>query len=259
LRKTDPTEHAEPVSVLLVDDDSFMRHALRVSLSARGYLVEEAQNGEEGIQAVTNKSIDLVLLDVNMPGIGGIEACESIRGLRPGTGILMLTVRDAEENIIAALEAGADDYVAKPFRFGELVARMRAVERRIRAEAPPSMEVLRIGQLEMDLKRRTLKKGGREVRLSPTEFNLLAYLMRRPGVPVSHTKLLRAVWGPEYGRELEYLRTYFKMLRKKIEDDPARPEYIITEPWLGYRLQDPTRPRLRVPDNEAADETAEFS
>ena len=250
MHKTDPTEHSEPVSVLLVDDDSFMRHALRVSLSARGYAVDEAENGEEGIQAVTQRPIDLVLLDINMPGIGGVAACEVIRGLRPNTGILMLTVRDAEEFIVAALEAGADDYISKPFRFGELVARMRAVERRIRSDAPTALEILRTGQLEMDLKRRTLKKAGREVRLSPTEFNLLAYLMRRPGVPVGHTKLLRAVWGPEYGRELEYLRTYFKMLRKKIEDDPANPQYIVTEPWLGYRLQDPSRPRLQTPEPE---------
>jgi two-component system KDP operon response regulator KdpE len=257
LRKTEPIEHAEPVRVLLVDDDSFMRHALRVSLIARGYVVEEAESGEAGIQAVSQKAIDLVLLDVNMPGISGLEACESIRALRPAIGILMLTVRDAEENIVAALEAGADDYITKPFRFGELVARMRAVERRIRAEAPPTTDILRIGQLEMDLKRRTLKKAGRDVRLSPTEFNLLAYLMRRPGVPVSHTKLLRAVWGPEYGRELEYLRTYFKMLRKKIEDDPARPEYIVTEPWLGYRLRDPSRPGTS--EKEAEDDEAQSS
>ncbi len=243
MRKTDPTEHVEPVSVLLVDDDSFMRQALRVSLIARGYTVEEVENGEAGIQAVSQKPIDLVLLDVNMPGISGFETCERIRGLRPNMGILMLTVRDSEENIVAALEAGADDYISKPFRFGELVARMRAVERRIRTDGPPSMDVLRIGQLEMDLRRRSVKKAGRDVRLSPTEFNLLAYLMRRPGVPVSHSNLLRAVWGPEYGRELEYLRTYFKMLRKKIEDDPAHPIYIVTEPWLGYRLQDPSHPR----------------
>jgi two-component system KDP operon response regulator KdpE len=253
LRKIDPTEHSEPVSVLLVDDDSFMRHALRVSLSARGYVVEEAGNGEEGIQAVTQKPIDLVLLDINMPGIGGVAACEAIRGLRPNSGILMLTVRDEEEFIVAALEAGADDYVSKPFRFGELIARMRAVERRIRAEAPTSVEILRTGQLEMDLKRRILKKAGREVRLSPTEFNLLAYLMRRPGVPVGHSQLLRSVWGPEYGRELEYLRTYFKMLRKKIEDDPANPQYIVTEPWLGYRLQDPSRPGSFAAEPEKQD------
>jgi two-component system KDP operon response regulator KdpE len=242
LRKTDPTEHAEPVSVLLVDDDSFMRQALRVSLAARGYSVEEVENGEAGVQVVSQKPLDLVLLDVNMPGMSGLEACERIRALRPSIGILMLTVRDSEENIVAALEAGADDYVTKPFRFGELVARMRAVERRIRADAQPSIDIFRIGQLEMDLRRRTLKKAGRDVRLSPTEFNLLAHLMRRPGVPVSHSSLLRAVWGPEYGRELEYLRTYFKMLRKKIEDDPTHPVYIVTEPWLGYRLQDPSQP-----------------
>lgn len=242
MRESGPIEHAIPVSVLLVDDDSFLRQALYLSLSARGYVVDEARNGEEGIQAVTQKAIDLVLLDVNLPGIGGVEACKSIRGLRPSTGILMLTVRDADDCLVAALEAGADDYIAKPFLFGELVARMRAVERRIRTAAPPSQDILRIGQLEMDSKRWTLKKAGREVHLSLTEFRLLAYLMRRPGVPVSHASILRAVWGPEYGSELERLRTYFKILRKKLEDDPTRPVYIVTERSFGYRLQDPSAP-----------------
>jgi len=243
MRNTDAVKRFEPVSVLLIDDDNFLRHALGVSLGAYGYVVQEAPSGEAGIQAISQKPVDLVLLDVNMMGIDGVETCRRIRASRINAGILMLTVSDDQDKIIAALEAGADDYVTKPIRFGELVARMHAVERRIRAETPFSMDILRIGQLELDPKYRTLKKDGLEIRLSQTEFNLLAYFMRHPSVPVSHTKLLRAVWGAEYVRELERLRTYCKLLRQKIEDDPAHPRYIVTEREFGYSLQDPTRSR----------------
>jgi two-component system KDP operon response regulator KdpE len=241
-QKKDSIEHSDPVSVLLVDDDSVLRHALCVSLEACGYVVEEAQSGEEAIQAISQKAINLVLLDVNLPGIGGVETCRRIRDLHPNTGLLMLTVNDRQETIVETLEGGADDYVTKPIRLGELVARMHAVERRVRAEAPFSMEVLRNGQLELDPMYRTLKKDGREIRLSQTEFQLLVYFMRHPSVPVSRTKLLRAVWGGRCVHELERLRTYCKLLRQKIEDDPARPEYIVTEREFGYSLQDPTRP-----------------
>ena len=238
-QKKDPIEHSDPVSVLLVDDDSFLRHALCASLEACGYVVEEAQNGEEAIQAISQKAIDLVLLDVNLPGIGGVETCRRIRDLHPDTGLLTLTVSDRQETIVETLEGGADDYVVKPIRFRELVARMRAVERRARLEEPFSTETLRIGELELDPKRQKLKKAGREIRLSQTEFNLLAYLMRHPGVPLTHTKILREVWGRQNGGELERLRTYCKMLRKKIENDPEHPEYLVTERSLGYRLQAP--------------------
>jgi two-component system KDP operon response regulator KdpE len=245
MRNTDAIKTFEPVSVLLIDDDKFLRHALGVSLGAYGYLVEEAESGEEGIQAISQTPVDLVLLDLNMIGIDGVETCRRIRASHVNAGILMLTVSDEQDKIISALEAGADDYVTKPIRFGELVARMHAVERRIRTESPFSMDVLRIGPLELDPKRRTFKKDSLEIRLSQTEFNLLAYFMRHPGVPVSHTKLLRAVWGREYVRELERLRTYCKLLRQKIEDDPAHPRYIVTEREFGYSLQDPTRPHAQ--------------
>jgi len=243
LRKIDSSKHSHPVSVLLVDDDSVLRQALRISLSACGYTVDEAENGEEGIRKVTQRAIDLVLLDANMPGLGGVGACESIRNIRPGTGILMLTARDGEEFIVAALEAGADDYLSKPFRFGELVARMRAVERRIRAGVPASTDILRVGGLEMDTKLRTLKKAGCEVRLSLTEFRLLAYFMQNHDVSLNYANILLAVWGPRYGNELECLRTYCKLLRKKIEDDPNHPEYLVTERSFGYRLQSPPHRR----------------
>jgi len=153
----------------------------------------------------------------------------------------MVTVRDGEEDKVRALEAGADDYVTKPFRFRELIARLGAVLRRTRVDDDVS-GVIQTGDIRMDLERRLLWKGDEEVRLSPKEFDLLSFLMKNQGIPLTHAKLLHAVWGPEYGSELEYLRTYVRMLRKKIEADPARPEYLLTEPWVGYRFRNPSDP-----------------
>ena len=240
MSKKDQTESTDPVSLLLVDDDSFMCHALRVSLTACGFVVAEASTGNEALVALRNTPTDLVLLDINMPGISGVETCRRIRTMLPRVGILMNTVRTSEESKIEALEAGADDYITKPFRLRELVARLRAIARRTTQDAPPSKHILRAGDVEIDLERRTLKKAGESVHISPTEFKLLAYLMERREVPVAHSTLLQAVWGPEYGNELEYLRTFISTLRRKIEDDPAQPRYLITEPWLGYRFRDPS-------------------
>jgi two-component system KDP operon response regulator KdpE len=154
----------------------------------------------------------------------------------------MVTVRDAENDMVRALEAGADDYVTKPVRLRELVARMRAVVRRRDAASATEPAVIRVADLEIDLEGHRVRKAGDLVHLTPTEFELLALLMRNRGVPVTHAKLLRAVWGPEYGTELDYLRSYVRTLRKKIEDDPARPKYLLTEPWVGYRFCDPSDP-----------------
>jgi two-component system KDP operon response regulator KdpE len=219
-----------------------MRRGIRTSLIAHGYAVDEAGRGEDAVRLVREQSVDVVLLDVNMPGMGGIEACRHIRSTSPKVGIVMLTVRDAEEDTVAALEAGADDYVTKPFRVRELLARISALLRRARGEDLSGPAAIRAGQLELDLAHRILQKSGREIHLSPIEFNLLEYLMRNQEVPLDHSKLLRAIWGPEYGNELEYLRTYIRLLRRKIEDDPTKPEYILTEPWLGYRFRDPSNP-----------------
>ncbi len=151
----------------------------------------------------------------------------------------MVTVRDAEEDVVHALEAGSDDYITKPFRFGEMVARLRAVLRRVVPEnVGPA--VLQAGELEIDFDRRLLRRAGKEIHLTPTEFDLLALLMRNQGALMPHAKLLRTIWGPEYGEELEYLRAYVRALRKKIEDDPAQPKYILTEPWVGYRFHNPS-------------------
>jgi two-component system KDP operon response regulator KdpE len=151
----------------------------------------------------------------------------------------MVTVRDSEDDKVQALEAGADDFVTKPYRFRELLARMRAVLRRLKAVPEADAPVLRAGDLELDLHRRELRKAGAEIHLSPTEFELMTFFLQHQGVPVTHAKLLRTIWGPEYGNEVEYLRSYVRMLRKKVEDHPARPEYILTEPWVGYRFRSP--------------------
>jgi len=229
----------EPVKIIVVDDEPVVRRALQVGLAAKGYIVEESSTGDEAIVFLRRSPVDLALLDINMPGISGVETCRKIRALLPRVGIVMITVQDSEESKIEALEAGADDYITKPFHLRELVARLQAVARRTRIEAPQRNHVLRAGDVEIDLERRTLKKGGEPIHVSPTEFNLLAYLMERRDVPVTHSTLLQAIWGPEYGGELEYLRTYIRTLRRKIEDNPSRPEYLVTEPWLGYRFRDP--------------------
>jgi two-component system KDP operon response regulator KdpE len=231
-----------PLHVLVVDDEPALRKVFRTSLAASGFAIEEARSGEEAVDILPQHPFDLVLLDINMPGIGGVEACREIRALAPKIGILMVTVRDAESDMVRALEAGADDYVTKPVRFRELVARMRAVLRRLEADSATQPTIIRIGDLEMNLERHSLRKAGNLIHLTPTEFDLLVLLMRNHDAPVTHAKLLRTIWGPEYGTELDYLRSYVRTLRKKIEDDPAIPKYILTEPWVGYRFCDPSDP-----------------
>jgi two-component system KDP operon response regulator KdpE len=234
---------SNPLKVVVADDDPAMRRGLCAALRAAGYAVEEARDGEQAVRLFRERQTDLALLDINMPGIGGLEACRRIRAAVPSVGIIMITVREAEEDIIQALNAGADDYLTKPFRIRELMARLGAVMRRLRAPAAPEAQILRAGELELDVARRSLRKSGEEVHLSPIEFDLLLYMMQHREVPLEHSKLLRTIWGPEYGQEFEYLRTYVRLIRKKIEDNPARPEYILTEPWLGYRFHDPAHPQ----------------
>jgi len=237
---------SENCKVLIVDDDPGFRRALRTSLSASGFDVSEARNGEEALRLLRDDTGDIVLLDINMPGMGGIEACRKIRGFSPRIGILMVTVRDAEEDKVQALEAGADDFVTKPYRLREMIARLRAVRRRLHPPDDAPATVLRAGALELDSERRLVTKGGAEIHLSPKEFDLLSYLFKHQGALVTHSRLLQNVWGAEYGGELEYLRSYVRMLRKKIEDDPSRPEYILTEPWVGYRFRNPADLELPV-------------
>jgi two-component system, OmpR family, KDP operon response regulator KdpE len=241
---------SQPPNVLVVDDEPSLRKTLRTSLVASGFAVSEARNGEEALGVVQQQPFDLVLLDINMPGAGGIDACRKIRSFAPQVGIIMVTVRDSENDKVHALEAGADDYVTKPFRLRELVARLRAVQRRTQRKDASEPEILKAGNLEVDIKRRLMLRGGAPVHLSPKEFELLAFMMQNQGVPLTHTRLLRSIWGPEYGNELEYLRSYVKALRKKIEDDPANPEYILTEPWVGYRFRNPSDPDSPLPSSD---------
>ena len=232
----------EAARLLIVDDEPALRKALRTSLSTSGFAVSEARNGEEALAALRQVPVDLVLLDINMPGLTGIDVCRKIRSGSAEIGIIMVTVREAEEDKVRALDAGADDFITKPFMLREMVARIRAVLRRLSKPAGAAERILHAGPLELDLERRLVAKDGVEIHLSPKEFDLLAYLFEHQGAPVLHSKLLHAVWGPEYGGELEYLRSYIKMLRRKIEDDPARPQFILTEPWVGYRFQNPSDP-----------------
>jgi two-component system KDP operon response regulator KdpE len=226
--------------ILIVDDEPALRRALRTSLAATDFFVYEAASGEDAISEFAGSSWDLVLLDINMSGIGGTETCRRLRTLAPEAAIVMLTVRDSEEDKVRALEAGADDFVTKPYRLRELVARIRAVLRRTKGVSAPAKRVFQVGDLDVDLDRRVLKKSGTEIHLSPTEFDLMAFFVQHQDEPIMHAKLLRTVWGPEYGGETEYLRSYVRSLRKKIENDPAHPEYILTEPWVGYRFRNPT-------------------
>jgi two-component system KDP operon response regulator KdpE len=225
-------------SILVVDDESSIRQALRVTLGSFGFEVGEAATGEQALTLLRSERYDAVLLDINMPGMGGMQACREIRRIAPGLPILMLTIRDSTEDKVEALEAGADDYVTKPFHVRELQARVRAALRRASTAPATPDESLHIGEISMDPARRIVTKLGQPVRLTPREFDLLQYLMQNAGKPIAHARLLNAVWGPDYGGELEYLRTFVHQLRKKLENDPAHPEYLMTETWFGYRFRE---------------------
>jgi two-component system KDP operon response regulator KdpE len=221
--------------VLVVDDDLQIRRALRATLAGRDYEVHDARTGEEAIEFLRQNRLDLVLLDVNMPGMSGLEACRQIRSSSE-IAIIMLTVSDAEEDKVAALDAGADDYVTKPFGTPELLARMRAALRRLPTSADRIDQSLQLGYLQINLAQRRVTVKDRQIRLTPKEFDLLQYFAANPNIPISHTKLLQAVWGPDYGEQVQYLRVFVNQLRKKIEEDPSRPRHILTEPWIGYRF-----------------------
>ncbi len=224
--------------ILVVDDDPQIRRVLRMALVAQGYESSDAAAGEEALEMMRAGKFDLVLLDMNMPGMGGLETCRAIRS-SSSVAIIMLTVRDAESDKVGALDAGADDYVVKPFRMPELLARVRAALRRI-PEAPGTLpEVIILEDLEIHLAKRRVVIQDREVRLTPKEFDLLSYLLAHPNIPIPHTRLLQVVWGPDYGNEVEYLRVVVTQLRKKIEPNPSKPKYLLTEPWVGYRFQMP--------------------
>lgn len=221
--------------ILMVDDDAQIRRVIRTTLAARGYEVSEAHSGGEALEKVREAKFDLVLLDINMPGMGGLEACRAIRS-GSDLAIIMLTVRNSEKDKVAALDAGADDYVVKPFNTPELLARIRAALRRAPLSPEAGPQRVSLGETEIDFPSRRIIVQGRETRLTPKEFDLLRYLVMHPNQAVPHRELLHAVWGVDYGEELEYLRVFVNQLRKKIEPNPSNPQYLLTEPWVGYRL-----------------------
>ena len=226
------------IRILVVDDESAIRRALRPPLVELGFQVDEAARGEEALQLLRAGAYDAVLLDVNMPGIGGIETLRRIRAFAPRLPILMLTVRDREEEKVVALDLGADDYVTKPFSTRELIARIRAAVRRVRAPFRAEDAPIEIGEIRLEPVKRKVKKRGQAVHLTRKEFDILHCLMSRAGRVVTYAKLLTAVWGADYREEVEYLRTFVRQLRKKIEDDPSNPMYLLTDVYVGYRFAD---------------------
>jgi len=226
------------IRVLVVDDEPAIRRALRPPLTELGFEMIEASRGEMALELLRTEPFDAVLLDVNMPGIGGIETLRRMRALAPRLPILMLTVRDREEEKVNALELGADDYVTKPFGVRELVARIRAAVRRVHAPAPPEDAPIEIGEIRLMPSRRSVTKRGQAIHLTRKEFDILHCLMSRAGRVITYARLLTAVWGADCREEVEYLRTFIRQLRKKIEDDPARPKYLLTDIYVGYRFAD---------------------
>jgi len=224
--------------VLIVDDEPQIRRVLKTALSAAGFTVAEAQGAEQAFEKVREERFDVILLDVNMPGMSGLEACAE---LRRGSeiGIIMLTVRGGEGDKVAALDAGADDYITKPFSVPELLARIRASLRRVPYLSSNAPAVISFGAIEINSETRHVVVGSEDVRFTPKEFDLLHYFVTHPNITIPHAKLLQTVWGPDYGNELAYLHVFVNQIRKKIEEDPANPKYLLTELRVGYRFHLP--------------------
>jgi two-component system KDP operon response regulator KdpE len=227
----------ESGNLLIVDDDRSIRLSLRTILANFGFDIVEAARGEEALALVRTARFDAVLLDINMPGMGGIDVCRIMRKAAPRLPIVMLTVQGSEDRKVEALDAGADDYITKPFQLRELTARLRAAVRRNKVTEATETTIM-IGDVSLDVERHLVQKKGQQVHLTPKQFELLQYLMTNAGRPIPHVRLLRSVWGPEYGNELEYLRTFIRQIRMKIEDDPADPQYLLTETHVGYRFRE---------------------
>ena len=221
--------------ILVVDDEPQITRVLRTSLSAQGYDIRVANSGEMALEIMKDWQPNLIITDLSMPSIDGVELCRTVRTVS-NVPIIVLSVRDKEQQKVEALDAGADDYVTKPFGMNELLARVRANLRRVPAEneADP---VIEIGDFRIDTAARKVIVRHRDVRLTPKEFDLLVYMARHPGKVITHRALLAAVWGGQNTEQVEYLRVFVGQLRKKLEPDAASPRYLVTEPWVGYRLE----------------------
>ena len=222
-------------TILLIDDEPQIRRVLRTSLNAHSAQVLDVQSGEEALELLREQTVDLILLDMNMPGMGGLDTCRAIRS-GWDMPIIILSVRDSDKDKVEALDAGADDFVTKPFSFDELMARIRAALRRTGFATDTTPKRISVPNLEIDFAQRRVIAGGKQVRLTPTEFDILRYLVGQANTPVPHRRLLHAIWGPEYGDQIEYLRVFINQLRKKIEPPGPKPTFIATEPRIGYRF-----------------------
>jgi two-component system KDP operon response regulator KdpE len=225
--------------LLIVSEDVPARRALHTTLYSLGFDVGEAASREEATALCRAVNYDAILLDADMPSSDGIETFAELRGLLPRSTILMLSVDNDQERKLEALEAGADDYLTKPFHMRELTARIRAAQRRAHTAAEDEEHVITIGEVSLNPTRYLVQKAGQRIRLTPKEFDLLSCLMVHPGIPVTHERLLHTLWGDDYGSQVEGLRTFVRQLRKKIEDNPGAPRYILTESRIGYRFADP--------------------
>ncbi len=227
-----------PIRILIIEDEPQMQKFLGASLESESYRTLEARTGKEGIELARTNNPDLILLDLGLPDMDGMDVTREIRttSAKP---IIVISARGQEDDKIKALDAGADDYLTKPFGTGELMARIRVALRHASRSKEESTEpVLKVGDLEIDLdKRRVLGPGGREIHLTPNEYKLFAYLMKHAGKVLTHRQLLKEVWGAAYATQTHYLRVYMVQLRHKLEEDPARPKYLLTEPGVGYRLK----------------------
>jgi two-component system KDP operon response regulator KdpE len=224
------------VRVLVVDDDPQILRALRINLTAHGYHVTVAADGAAALRAAADRHPDVVVLDLGLPDLDGAEVIEGIRGWSP-VPIIVLSARTDSADKVRALDAGADDYVTKPFGMAELLARLRAAVRRAGTEPGPGEAVVEIGSVQVDLSAKRVRRDGAEVHLTPTEWGILELLVRHRGKLVGQRDLLRHVWGPKYDDRTNYLRVYLAQLRRKLEDDPTHPKHLITEPGMGYRLE----------------------
>jgi two-component system KDP operon response regulator KdpE len=220
-------------AILVVDDEPQILRVMRASLPVRGYEVRTATSGQEALDEIRKQMPDLIILDLVMPEISGLEVCQRVREFS-SVPIIVLSAKGSEGDKVAALDIGADDYVTKPFGMEELLARIRAVMRR--APSSDDTSILEVGDFRIDMESRSVTVEGKEIHLTPKEYDLLVYMVRHPGKVLTHRTLLAAVWGGNYIEQVEYLRVFIGQLRKKIEPDPTSPRYILTEPWIGYRF-----------------------
>lgn len=225
-----------PLRILVVDDEPNILATLAPLLRTRGYEVSTAMNGRGALEVIERENPDLIVLDLGLPDIDGVEVCRLVRASR-ATPILVLSARGGESDKVRALDAGADDYVTKPFGPDELLARVRVALRRTEATSAPTGNIVR-GNLVIDRERFRVVRDGEEVRLTPKEFELLTYLAQHPGRVLTHRAILKAIWGPNAVDQPEHLRVLVGSLRKKLEPEPSTPRYILTEPWVGYRFAD---------------------